>query len=120
MKYRETKVGNSINILSNDHYAAVPYDLTVLEGLAKDGVIVAGTIVPANDSTAVGVLLTDVKIKDNPNGTVVLHGFIDADKLPEQPTADAVKKLKEIYFLTDNVPVDFEDNDVPVDNGQGE
>lgn len=111
MKYKQTTIVNSINILSNDHYVAVPYSLTGLEALAKEGVIAAGTIIPANNNTAVGVLLTDVRVEDNPNGTVILHGFIDADKLPEQPTPEAMTKLEGIYFLTDNVPVDFDNSD---------
>lgn len=85
MKFKTEKIGIEANILANDHFAAVPYDCTELGALAKDGIIPAGTIVPANNATAKGVLLHDVDIDENPNGALVIHGFISKAKLPEQP-----------------------------------
>lgn len=87
MKFTNTTVAADVGILHNDHYVAIPYDCTSLTSLATNGVIKAGTFIPANDSTAVGVLFTDVNLNDNPNGTVVIHGFIKSAKLPEQPSA---------------------------------
>lgn len=85
MKFTNKTVTSGVNILANDHFVAIPYDCKALSALATDGVIPAGTIVPANDATAVGVLLNDVVLAENPNGTVVIHGFIQKSKLPVAP-----------------------------------
>lgn len=97
MKFTQNTVIQGVNILANDHYVAIPYDCTALTALATDGVIPAGTIIPANDAAAKGVLLTAVKLSENPNGTIVIHGFIKKSKLPAQPN-EAVK-LSQITFV---------------------
>lgn len=83
-------------ILANDHYVAIPYDCTNLTPNAE-GIVPAGTIVPANDATAIGVLLWDVEVAANPNGTVVVHGFIEKKKLPAAPADTA--NLPMIMFM---------------------
>lgn len=97
MKFKTEKIGTDINILANDHFVAVPYDCTELEALATEGVIPAGTIVPANDVTAVGVLLHDVNLGENPNGVAVIHGFINLTKLPTAPATTV--NMKQITFI---------------------
>lgn len=99
MKFTEKKVVSEVNILANDHYVAVPYDCTNLTALATDNVIKAGTIIPANDMTAKGVLLTDVNLNENPNGTIVVHGFIKTNKLPAEPADEAVTALSQVMFM---------------------
>lgn len=89
MKFTQRTVPQGKMILKNDHYVAIPYDCSALTALATDGVIPEGTIIPANDATAVGVLLSPVVLAENPNGTIVIHGFIDTAKLPTAP-ADTV------------------------------
>lgn len=84
MKYNRTHVTLPKEILYNDHYVAIPYDCSEIAANG-DGIIPAGTIVPANDATAIGVLLHDVQKENNPNGTIVIHGFIRKDKLPAAP-----------------------------------
>lgn len=86
-------------ILGNDHYAAIPYDCSKLTSLAVNGVIPAGTIIPANDETAKGVLLSDVHLSDNPNGTIVMHGFVRLDKLPAAPNDNAKAALPLVQFI---------------------
>lgn len=85
MKFTHKSIAQGKNILANDHYVAIPYDCTELTALATDGVIPEGTIIPANDATAVGVLLSPVVLAENPNGTIVIHGFIKKGKLPVAP-----------------------------------
>ena len=85
MKFTNKTVTSGVNILANDHFVAIPYDCAALTALATDGVIKAGTIIPANDATAVGVLLNDVVLGENPNGAIVIHGFIKKSKLPAAP-----------------------------------
>ncbi len=96
MKFKSTNIINSKEILYNDHYVAIPYDCSSLTA-DSSGIIKAGTVVPANDSTAIGILLYDVKKEDNPNGTVVIHGFIKSGALPEELSSEA--DLKQITFI---------------------
>lgn len=98
MKFTQKTVPQGKMILKNDHYVAIPYDCTDLTSLATDGVIPEGTIIPANDATAVGVLLSPVVLGENPNGTIVIHGFIDTAKLPAEPSEDTQTALKQITF----------------------
>lgn len=86
MKFATRAVTRPTEILHNDHYVAIPYDCSAIEANAA-GIIPAGTMIPANDATAIGVLLSDVVKADNPNGTVVIHGFIKKSKLPVQPAS---------------------------------
>ena len=97
MKFTSKSVTTGKNILANDHYVAIPYDCTKLSALATDGVIPEGTIIPANDATAKGVLLTPVVLAENPNGTIVIHGTIHKSKLPAEP-ADTVN-IPTIVFV---------------------
>lgn len=97
MRFSSKGIAQGKNILANDHYVAIPYDCTNLSALAKDGVIAEGTIIPANDATAVGVLLNPVVLAENPNGTIVIHGFIKKSKLPAAP-ADTVA-IPTVVFL---------------------
>lgn len=99
MIFQKTDVLTSSEILYNAHYVAVPFDCTDLSSLATNGVILAGTIVPANGATATGVLLHDVVLAENPNGTAVVDGFIKVAKLPETPNANALTALKKITFM---------------------
>ena len=86
-------------ILFNDHYVAMPYDCSSLSALATDGVIPAGTIIPSNDENAIGVLLNNVVLAENPNGTIVTHGFIKQKALPAEPSSTAISTLKLIVFM---------------------
>ena len=97
MKFTNKTVVQEVNILANDHYVAIPYDCSNLE--ATDGIVKAGTVVPANDATAIGVLLYDVKKEENPNGAVVVHGFIEKGKMPVAPETEAIAALKGITFM---------------------
>lgn len=97
MKFTQKTVTQGVNILANDHYVATEYDCSAIE--ATNGVIPAGTIIPANDATAIGVLLNDVKPDENPNGAIVIHGFIMTGKLPVEPTTEAKTALKAVTFM---------------------
>lgn len=93
MKYTNTAVTRPNEILYNDHYVAIPYDCSEIAD--TNGIIPAGTFIPANDASAIGVLLSDVKKAENPNGTIVIHGFIKKSKLPVAPnSAVAIPMIK--------------------------
>ena len=96
MKHTKTAVNSTAEILYNDHYIGIPFDCSAVE--ANDqGIIPAGTMIPANDATAKGVLLHDVVKADNPNGTIVIHGFIKKAKLPAAPASTVA--LPMIQFM---------------------
>lgn len=97
MKFTAKEVTQGVNILANDHYVAIPYNCS--EIAATDGVVKAGTVIPANDATAIGVLLNDVYPNENPNGAIVIHGFIDKSKMPVEPASAAITALKGITFM---------------------
>lgn len=99
MKFTTKSVAQGVNILANDHYVAIPYDCSTLTALATDGVIKEGTIIPANDATAIGVLLNPVVLAENPNGTIVIHGFIESKKLPTAAAEAAKTALAQIKFM---------------------
>jgi hypothetical protein len=90
-----SKTTQSKEILANDHYVAIAYDCSSLA--TDNGIVKAGTIVPANDATAIGVLLYDVMPAVNPNGAVVIHGFIKKNSLPVAP-ADTVA-ISQVTFI---------------------
>ena len=102
MIFQKTNILNTPEILYNAHYVAVPFDCSSLTSLATNGVIPAGTIVPANGATATGVLLHDVTLAENPNGTAVVDGFIKVNKLPATPASAALTALKKITFMDED------------------
>jgi hypothetical protein len=88
MKYNKTSAGGRPEILANDTYVAIPHKFSAD---AKGGDVVEG----------VGVALYDVTKDDNPNGAVILFGFIDVSKLEEsqKPTSAQVTALPMIKWL---------------------
>lgn len=116
-KFVQTNYGNKKEILKfPDHYVALAVtvdDQGVTANSEGKKIVPAGTIVGGgfltdqtkkatkmNDTSAEGVLLNDVDVTYGPApGAVVIHGFINLDKLPEEPTADAIGALKQIAFL---------------------
>ena len=96
MKFKTTTVTASKEILYNDHYVGIPYDCSEI-ATNDEGIIPAGTILPANDATAKGVLLSDVNPANNPNGTMVIHGFIKTASIPAAPAENV--SLPQIMFM---------------------
>ena len=96
MKFESTKVSTRKNILANDHYAAISYDCSKV-ATDESKIIKAGTVVPANDATAMGILLNDVDLNRDPNGAVLIHGFVAKSRLKEEISSEA--KLSQITVL---------------------
>lgn len=62
-------------------------------------VVLAGTILPANDATAEGILLTDVDVTNGPQaGPLLVEAYILEARLPVAPSTEAKEALKEIKF----------------------
>lgn len=91
-----------------DHYVAigithakatvgVPGNAVLVDGRY---IVKAGTIYPANDATAIGVVLNDYDVTDGDKAiAVVVHGFIKTAAIPAVPAAAAKTALKGIQFL---------------------
>ena len=86
MKYTETNIGGSVEILASKDFQAIPIKVATPSGEGVTTTIVkAGTpLTAAGASTtganAVGVLLYDVDTAENPNGAAVVQGIINATK----------------------------------------
>lgn len=72
----------------------------------------AGTIYPANDTTAEGIILNDVEVASGDSATVALlkKGYVNINKLVATPDDEAKKALPMIVFedVTSNVKTDGE------------
>lgn len=81
MKFVQKDMGGRIEILANDHYVGKPVTVAFGTGvtLVKAGTPLSAAGGAATDTDVAGVLLWDVT-PDNPNGTVVVHGFIETAK----------------------------------------
>lgn len=121
MKFVQTDYGNKKGILRfPDHFVSVPVtfdDVGVVANADGKKIIPAGTIVGAsagsvlsdpskkvsvqNDAEAEGVAFNDVDVTHGPRGgAMLIHAFIDLDKLPTAPDPAAVTALKgRILFL---------------------
>lgn len=109
MKMKQIEYGAPTNqiLAIPDHYVALgfrhPKATAETPGLATlvDGryIVKAGTIYPANDETAIGVVLNDYDVTDgDAMMAVVIHGFIKTAALPAVPSADAIAAMKQITF----------------------
>lgn len=106
MKLKQNAINLPLEILYNNHFVGVPC-MVSSTGITPDSegkkIVKAGTILPQNDATAKGVLLTDVDVTNGDcSGTIIIHGFIDNAKLVKNGitvSAEAVSALKMIDFI---------------------
>lgn len=109
MKMKSTEYGAPAKqiLAIPDHYVALAFKharaVSGSTGLAvlEEGryIVKAGTIYPANNSTAIGVILNDYDVTDgDAQMAVVIHGFIKVAALPTVPTSDAITAMKQITF----------------------
>ncbi|MBS6025622.1 MAG: hypothetical protein KIB00_16220 [Paeniclostridium sordellii] len=101
-KIKVTQYSNSKEILKYDHFVSEKVILTQANSttVGTRKIVKAGTIIPANNATAKGVVLYDVDVTDgDESGALVIHGFIDKSKLPAQPDSAAITALKQITFI---------------------
>lgn len=102
-KYQDYTTGKQILVFP-DHYVGVAHTFNQNDAAAVtvDGrkIIKAGTIYPANDGTAIGVVFSDMDVTDGDRtGTIIIHGFIKKAALPQAPTPAAITALNMIKFL---------------------
>lgn len=103
IKMKQIEYASAKQILAiPDHYVAIARKLEKDSALAvtEEGrkIVKAGTLYPANDATAIGVVLNDYDVTDgDQQGAVLIHGFVLEEKLPTKP-ADTVE-LPQITFV---------------------
>lgn len=103
MKMKTVGYESPKNILATpDHYVAIARKLEKDSALAVtvEGrkVVKAGTLYPANDATAIGVILNDYDVTDgDAMAAVVIHGFILQAKLPAAPASTV--NIPQITFV---------------------
>lgn len=111
MKYKTIAYDSAKHILAMpDHYVSIARKATNAGNMVvQEGdrfIIKAGTIYPSNDDKAIGVVLQDYDVTESDvSMAIVLHGFIRADRLPTPPSAAALKNLRMIYFLKDDMTI---------------
>lgn len=114
MKYKTIAYDSAKHILAMpDHYVSIARKATKAteagDMVVKEGdrfIIKAGTIYPSNDNKAIGVVLQDYDVTESDASmAIVLHGFIRVDRLPARPSDAALKNLRMIYFLKDDMTI---------------
>lgn len=104
MKFTQTAYENKTEILMYpDHYVADAHTFLKNDAAAATvngrKIIKAGTVYPANDATAIGVVFQDIDVTDgDAAGALLVHAFVDASKMPAEPAAAAQSALKLIKF----------------------
>ncbi len=107
MKFKENPVNLPLEILYNSHFVSMPCMVSSAEVQADSQgkkIVKAGTILPKNDGTAQGVLLSDVDVTNgSAPGTIVIHGFVDNAKLVKNGitvTAEAIGAIPQVTFVS--------------------
>lgn len=100
--YVNNKSAQQIEFLASSHYINFTYEVSD-EGVSanEDGkkIVPAGSVYPANDDTAVGILFHDVDVTHGPQpGAVMVEGYVLEARLPVAPAATAKTALSEIKF----------------------
>ena len=90
MKRKITSVDGGKEILANDHYVGVSF--------CADRDYKAGDLFVDALHNIYGVCLYDVNTLENPNGTAVIHGFIDSTKLEEEQIT-AIVEAKDVLRM---------------------
>lgn len=91
-----------VNFLASSKFQNFTYQVGN-EGVVTDAngrkIVNAGTILPANDATAEGILFTDVDVTEGPQpGALLIEGYVLQARLPVVPTEEAKAALTKITF----------------------
>jgi hypothetical protein len=93
-----------VNFLASSKFTSFTYQVSnagVTANAEGRKIVPAGTVYPANDATAFGILLTDTDVTEGSQpGAVVVDGWILEARLPVVPTAAAKTAMKAIKFKT--------------------
>ena len=87
--------------LASDHYTSQTCTVTTAMGTTVDGrkIVKAGTVFPANNATAKGLIIADVDVTDGPAPAAYIdHGLVYSNRLPVAIDALALPVLKGIIL----------------------
>ena len=90
-------------ILASDHYTTQSCTVTTAMGTSVDGrtIVKAGTVFPANDATALGLIVSDVDVTDGDAPAAYTdHGLVYSNRLPVAISGTAGPVLKGIILRT--------------------
>ena len=103
VEFNHTDFTTGKNILVfPDHYVCKAHTFLKNDAAATTvngrKIIKAGTIYPANDATAIGVVWADYDVTDGDvTGALIIHGFVKKAALPVAPAGTV--KLPMVEFL---------------------
>ncbi|BBH19820.1 hypothetical protein Back11_11650 [Paenibacillus baekrokdamisoli] len=93
-----------VNFLASAKVTAFTYqvsDVGVAANAQGRKIVPAGSVYPANDATATGILYTDTDVTEGPQpGSVIVDAWILEARLPVAPAAAAKTAMKAIKFKT--------------------
>lgn len=100
MKFKITEYAPPVEILANDHRVGIPMEIDVSSGPVKAGtpIYTGGKTQAAEGLSPLGILLYDVN-EDNPNGTVVVHGFIETKKAEKHSGVTVEQSVRDALHM---------------------
>lgn len=88
-----------INFLASARFQAFTQQVDDTHAQAENGIVPAGAIWPANDATAKGILLNAIDVSNGAQpASVIVEGYVIAERLPEEPSAEAIAAMTEIKY----------------------
>jgi len=103
MYIKETKYSTTPEFLASAHFinfTTTVSDVGVVADKNGNKIVPAGTVLPANDATAKGILFKAVDVTHGPQpGALMVEGYVKEARLPAVVTAEAKTALKEIKFV---------------------
>lgn len=102
MYIKKTSYTNTPEFLASAHFinfTTTVSDVGVVANPEGKKIVKAGTVLPANDATAKGILFHDVDVTYGPQpGALMVEGYVLEARLPIVPETTAKTALKEIKF----------------------
>lgn len=106
---KKTTYDNQPAFVSSAHVISRTRTATRSMGTSEDGrtILKAGTIYPANNETAEGVVLNDIDLTNNDQPVAIMvEGYVYESRLPESVSEEAKEAMKEIKFEEYNATED--------------
>lgn len=98
MYFDKQKV-EEVNFLASAKFQAFTEQVDGTHAQVENGVVPAGAIWPSNDGEAKGILLNAIDVSHGPQpASVIVEGYVIAERLPEAPSAEAIAAMTEIKY----------------------
>lgn len=94
---KKTETFNDINFLKSQKFLSFTKQVDDTHTGVVNGVLPAGSIFPANDSTAEGITINDVDVSNGPQPVgIIVEGHVLIERLPVKPTDTAQTAMRAI------------------------